>query len=155
MEGPLCKLLISSRSVNKHGRHRQLLYTEPSIGASYQIADHMATRFQRRRFFRNQPIRNKNCLWRPCLLTDRDEMVGSDKRCNKCQVLSSSIVPVYCHRPLSPSIVIVHCPRLLSSSIIPIYFHRLLSSSIVSVYTKYKQITRGSVGLCLSPFILF
>ena len=21
-------------------------------------------------FFRNQPIRNKNCLWRPCLLTD-------------------------------------------------------------------------------------
>ena len=25
-------------------------------------------------FFRNQPIRNKNCLWWPCLLTDRDEM---------------------------------------------------------------------------------
>ena len=25
-------------------------------------------------FFRNQPIRNKNTLWRPCLLTDRDEM---------------------------------------------------------------------------------
>jgi hypothetical protein len=25
-------------------------------------------------FFRNQPIRNKNCLWRPSLLTDRDEM---------------------------------------------------------------------------------
>jgi len=25
-------------------------------------------------FFRNEPIRNKNCLWRPCLLTDRDEM---------------------------------------------------------------------------------
>jgi hypothetical protein len=25
-------------------------------------------------FFRNQPIRNKNCLWRPWLLTDRDEM---------------------------------------------------------------------------------
>ena len=23
---------------------------------------------------RNQPIRNNNCLWRPCLLTDRDEM---------------------------------------------------------------------------------
>jgi hypothetical protein len=22
----------------------------------------------------NQPIRNKNCLWRPCLLMDRDEM---------------------------------------------------------------------------------
>ena len=25
-------------------------------------------------FFRNQPIRNKNCLWQPCLLTDRDKM---------------------------------------------------------------------------------
>jgi hypothetical protein len=25
-------------------------------------------------FFRNQPIRNKNGLWRPCLLTGRDEM---------------------------------------------------------------------------------
>ena len=25
-------------------------------------------------FFRNQPIRNKNCLWWPRLLTDRDEM---------------------------------------------------------------------------------
>ena len=28
----------------------------------------------RRRFFRKQPIRNKNCLWRLCLSTDRDEM---------------------------------------------------------------------------------
>jgi uncharacterized protein YbaR (Trm112 family) len=26
------------------------------------------------RGFRNQPIRNKNCLWRPCLSTGRDEM---------------------------------------------------------------------------------
>jgi hypothetical protein len=25
-------------------------------------------------FFRNQPISNKNWLWWPCLLTDRDEM---------------------------------------------------------------------------------
>jgi hypothetical protein len=25
-------------------------------------------------FFRNEPIRNKNCLWWPCLLTDWDEM---------------------------------------------------------------------------------
>ena len=23
---------------------------------------------------KNRPIRNKNCLWRPCLLMDRDEM---------------------------------------------------------------------------------
>ena len=98
------------------------LYRGPSIDASYQVSDHLAKRFQRRRFleinqsetrivcgghvckwigtkwaifiedlptkfwfiwpsdfrgedfFRNQPIKNKNCLWRPCLLTDRDEM---------------------------------------------------------------------------------
>jgi hypothetical protein len=25
-------------------------------------------------FFRNQPFRNKNCLWRPCFLMDRDKM---------------------------------------------------------------------------------
>jgi hypothetical protein len=42
-----------------------------TIGNSF----HLAKQFQRRiHFFRNQPIRNKNCLWWPCLLTDRDEM---------------------------------------------------------------------------------
>jgi hypothetical protein len=50
------------------------LYRRPSKDASYQVSIHLAMRFQRRRFFRNQPIRNKNGLWRPCLLTDRDEM---------------------------------------------------------------------------------
>ena len=50
------------------------LYIGPSIDVSCQVAVHMAKRFQRRRFFRSQPIRNKNCLWRPCLLTDQDEM---------------------------------------------------------------------------------
>jgi len=50
------------------------LYRGPSKDASYQISTHLAKQFERRRFFRNQPIRNKNCLWWPCLLTDRDEM---------------------------------------------------------------------------------
>jgi hypothetical protein len=50
------------------------LYRGSSIDASYQVSDHLASRFQRRRFFRNGPIRNKNCLWWPCLSTDRDEM---------------------------------------------------------------------------------
>jgi hypothetical protein len=26
------------------------------------------------KIFKNRPIRNKNCLWRPCLLMDRDEI---------------------------------------------------------------------------------
>ena len=50
------------------------LYRGPSIDASYQFSDHLAKRFQRRRFFGNRRIRNKNCLWRPCFLMDRDEM---------------------------------------------------------------------------------
>ena len=50
------------------------LYRGLPIDDTYQVSDHLAKRFQRRRFVRNQPIRNKNCLWWPCLLTDRDEM---------------------------------------------------------------------------------
>jgi hypothetical protein len=48
------------------------LYRGLSIVASYQISVHLGKRFQRGRFFRNQPIRNKNGLWRPCLFTDRN-----------------------------------------------------------------------------------
>ena len=54
-------------------------YREPLIDASYQVSVHLAKRFQWRRFFGNQPIRNKNCLWWPCLLTDRNEM----SNCNR------------------------------------------------------------------------
>jgi hypothetical protein len=36
------------------------VYRGPSIDASYQVLIHLAKQFQRRRFFRNQPIRNKN-----------------------------------------------------------------------------------------------
>ena len=46
----------------------------PSTDASYQVSVHLAKRFETRTFLRNQPIRNKNCLWPPCLLTDRDEI---------------------------------------------------------------------------------
>ena len=49
------------------------IYRGPPIDASYQVSVHLAKRFRRRRFFRNHPIRNKNCLWWPYLLTDRDE----------------------------------------------------------------------------------
>jgi hypothetical protein len=45
MESPLLRLLMSFWSVNKHEK-----------------------------ISRNRPIRNKNCLWWPCLLMDRDEM---------------------------------------------------------------------------------
>ena len=46
----------------------------PSIEASYQVSVYLTERFQRSRFFRNWPTSNKNFLWRPCLLTDRNEI---------------------------------------------------------------------------------
>ena len=49
------------------------IYRGPLIDASYQVSVHLARRFQRKRVFRNQPIRKYNCLWLPCLLTDRDK----------------------------------------------------------------------------------
>ena len=59
-------------SLTFHSALRKL-NTEPSIhiDASYLVSLHMAKQFQRRRFLRNRPIRNKNCMWWPCLLTDR------------------------------------------------------------------------------------
>ena len=50
------------------------IYRGPFIDASYQVSVHLAQWFQRRRLKKNRPIRNKNCMWRPCLLMDRDEM---------------------------------------------------------------------------------
>jgi hypothetical protein len=49
-------------------------YRGPSIDASYQVSYHLAKRFQRKSCFRNRPIRKKNYLWRPCLLTDQNGM---------------------------------------------------------------------------------
>ena len=49
------------------------IYRGPLIDASYQVSVHLDRRFQRKRVFRNQPIRKYNCLWLPCLLTDRDK----------------------------------------------------------------------------------
>ena len=40
----------------------RILYRGPSIDASYQVSYHLAQRFQRKSCFRNQTIRNKNCL---------------------------------------------------------------------------------------------
>ena len=51
------------------GENHQPWANNNSIEASFQVSAHLAKWFQRRRFFRTQPIRNKNCLWRPCLLT--------------------------------------------------------------------------------------
>ena len=55
------------------------LYRGPPIDASYQVSVHLAKRFQRKRIKKNQLIRNKHCLWPPCLLTDWDEMSNRNR----------------------------------------------------------------------------
>ena len=62
-----CPCLLTDRNLMSN------LYRGPSKDASNQVSVHLVKRFQRR-FFRNQPIRNKNCQWWPCLITDRNKM---------------------------------------------------------------------------------
>ena len=68
------------------------LYTEPS----YQISAQLATRF-REDCFRNQPISNKNCLWWPCLLTDRDEIDRRDRDRMLVGITSTYAISAYHH----------------------------------------------------------
>jgi hypothetical protein len=55
------------------------LYRGPSIDASYQVSYQLAKWLQRKSCFRNRPIRNKNCLWWPCLLTYQNGMSNSHR----------------------------------------------------------------------------
>jgi hypothetical protein len=69
MEGSVLSFLKAECKVNRG----------PSIDAPYQVSYHLAKRFQRKRCFRNWPIRNKNCLWRPCLLLNQNGMSNSHR----------------------------------------------------------------------------
>jgi hypothetical protein len=59
--------------VNGSGRNEQSVQRTyhtcflPSFGSFGQAVSE-------EKIFKNRPIRNNNCLWRPCLLMDRDEM---------------------------------------------------------------------------------
>jgi hypothetical protein len=49
------------------------LYRGPPLDASYQVSVHLARWFQRRRILKIRQSETSR-LWRPCLLTDPDEM---------------------------------------------------------------------------------
>jgi hypothetical protein len=53
------------------------LYRGPSIDASYQFQFIWESGLRGEEIFRNQPIRNKNGLWCPCLLMDQEKLAIS------------------------------------------------------------------------------
>jgi hypothetical protein len=67
-------ILVSAWLISKKSSLLKLFdqISQNLVDASYEISINLAKGFQRRRFFRNQPIRSQNCLWWPCLFTDRN-----------------------------------------------------------------------------------
>ena len=67
-ESPVTAMFVNGSGRNEQSVqrtfHRRFL---PSFGSFGQAVSE-------EKIFRNRPIKNKNCLWRPCLLMDRDEM---------------------------------------------------------------------------------
>ena len=67
-ESPVAVMFVYGSERNEQSLqrtfHRCFL---PSLGSFGQAVSE-------KKIFKNRPIRNKNCLWRPCLLMDRDEM---------------------------------------------------------------------------------
>ena len=67
-ELPLATMFVNGSGRNKHSlqmtAHRCFL---PSFGSFGQAVSE-------EKIFQNRPIRNKNCLWQPCLLIDRDKI---------------------------------------------------------------------------------
>jgi hypothetical protein len=67
-ESPVAAMSVNESGQNEHSLqrifHRCFLLSFGSFGQAVS----------EEKFKKNQPIRNKNCLWWPCLLMDWDEM---------------------------------------------------------------------------------
>jgi hypothetical protein len=62
--GHVCKRIGTKLAIFIEDFYRYFL---PSFGSFGQAVSE-------EKIFKNRPIRNKNCLWRPCLLMDRNKM---------------------------------------------------------------------------------
>ena len=87
-ESPVVAIFVTDRDGMSN------LYRGPSIDDSYQVSVHLVKRFQGRRFFLNRPIRNKNCLWWPCLLRDQDKISNLYSRIRRNRWPMASIFTV-------------------------------------------------------------
>ena len=66
-ESPVVAMFITDRD------GMSTLYRGLPMDASYQVSVHLAKRCQRRRIFKISQSETSR-LWRPCMLTDQDEM---------------------------------------------------------------------------------
>ena len=65
-ELPVVAMFVNGSGRNEQSLQRTLCFL-PSFGSFGQAVSE-------EKIFLNRPIRNKNCLWQPCLLMDRDKM---------------------------------------------------------------------------------
>ena len=80
--GTYCSMIRSTRNkkclwrscFNRSGRNAQSLLDCPQM-LPIKFRLNWPSRFRGNHFLRDRPTRNKNCLCRPCFLTDRDESI--------------------------------------------------------------------------------
>ena len=121
------------------------LYRGPSINDSYHVRFSWPFGFRREDFFRNQPIRNKNCLWRPCLITDRNEMstVNRGTSIDASYQVSFQLVMLFQRRKLFKNQPIrnKNCPFrscLLTDQYLYSTFHRCSLTNLVQLVSEEK-----------------
>ena len=66
------ELSVVAMFVNGSGRNKQ--YLQGTFHRSFLLSFGSFGIAVSQEIFSNRPIKNKNCLWRPCLLADQDQM---------------------------------------------------------------------------------
>ena len=67
------ELPVAAMFVNGSGRNKSSLY-RTFHRSILQSLGTFGRAVSKEKNFKNRPIRNKNCLWRPCLFTDRNKI---------------------------------------------------------------------------------
>jgi hypothetical protein len=126
------------------------LYKGSSIDAAYQGSVHWPA-VSEEKIFKNWPIRNKNCLWRPCLLMDRDKISNLTTPVNHIlkthffrQAFLSFLICFVEYEPFFPVISVI-----VPLTFYTLCFNRRCVSYFIS-YIGFRQVIRAHIT-CLKP----